>query len=318
MLTVGLILEDARAPRTVFYEKLVDAICSHPRFRRSGARVAVPAEDTAQETNWPRYDRGQGAYVRGAPHDLAAGGHFDRYLRTIVDYARANPSQTILVVNMEPWIRLPLLFRTVPNVIVADAGLAWHERALNPRTIGMPALPMVAAAKGETRKRDILASFRGAPSHPVRLALASLADQPGFSVSIVDPKEREGKVDALAGRTDALYEELIDRSVFSLVPRGDALFTYRMLEVMARGSIPIILADGWVLPLDRVIDWDRISLRFHHDAVPQIPEILRSLSEAEILSMQAGVKLAYEERLSGLPAIVNSLLEEAELLLEAG
>ena len=315
MITVGLALEDNEAPRTVFYDLLLKAVRGHPQFRHSGAPLVIPNEDTAQETNWPRYDRGQGAYVRGAPHDLAAGGHFDRYLRTIVDYARNNPSLTVLVVNMEPWVRLPLLFRTIENVIVADAGLAWHERALNPRTIGMPALPMVAAAAGGERRRDIVASFRGAPSHPVRLALATLATQPGFEVSIVDPKEREGKVDALAGRTDASYEELIDRSVFSLVPRGDALFTYRMLEVMARGSIPVILADGWVLPLDRIIDWNRISLRFHHDAVPQIPEMLRSLGEDEIRVMQLGVRQTYAERLAGLPRIVESLLAEAELLI---
>ena len=33
--------------------------------------------------------------------------------------------------------------------------------------------------------------------------------------------------------------------MFAFVPRGDALFSYRLLEVMARGAIPVILSDGW-------------------------------------------------------------------------
>jgi hypothetical protein len=316
LLTVGLVLEDPAAPRTVFYDRLVDAIRRDRRFRGAGARLVIPAEDTAEETNWPRYGNRESAYVRGARHDLSEGGAFARYLNDIGAYAAAHPQQAVLVVSMHPFVRLPNVFRGRGNVLVADGSLAAFERALNPRTISMPALPMVRPAPGGARERDILASFQGAPSHPVRQALAALAGEPGFVVRLVEPRQHMGRIDAENGMTDAAYEALLDRSLFSFVPRGDALFSYRLLEVMARGSIPVILSDGWVLPFDRLLDWDAIALRVHQDAVAQIPAILGSLRRDEIERRQACVRRAYAERLSGLGVIVEAMLAEAERLLE--
>ena len=316
MLTVGLVLEDPAAPRTVFYDRLLDAVRRDRAFRGVGARLVIPAEDTAEETNWPRYGNRESAYVRGVRHDLSEGGAFMRYLNEIGAYAAAHPQQAVLVVSMHPFVRLSNVFRAHGNVLVADGSLAAFERALNPRTISMPALPMVRPAPHGKAQRDILASFQGAPSHPVRHALAALAGEPGFVVRLVDPRQHMGRIDAENGASDGAYEELLDRSLFSFVPRGDALFSYRLLEAMARGSIPVILADGWVLPFDRLLDWDAIALRVHHDAVAQIPDILRSLRQDEIERRQACVRRAYAERFCGLGAIVEAMLAEAERVLE--
>lgn len=317
MLTVGLVLEDPTAPRTVFYDRLLDAVRRDRRYRDAGARLVIPAEDTAEETNWPRYGNRESAYVRGGGHDLSEGGHFMRYLNRIGAYAAAHPEQAVLVVNMHPFVRVPTMFRAFANLLVADGSLAGFERGLNPRTISMPALPMVGPApEGET-ERDILASFQGAPSHAVRHALAALAQEPGFFVRLVDPQQHIGRIDAESGAADGAYEDLLDRSVFSFVPRGDALFSYRLLEVMARGSIPVILSDGWVLPFDRLVDWERIALRVHHDAVPQIPELLGSLQQGEIERLQAGVRQAYAAHFSGLEAIVGAMLAEAQVVIES-
>lgn len=316
MLTVGLVLEDPAAPRTVYYDRLCDAIRRDRRFRGAGARLVIPAEDTAEETNWPRYGNRESAYVRGSGHDLSEGGAFMRYLNEIGAYAAAHPEQAVLVVSMHPFVRLPNVFRAYANVLVADGSLAGFERALNPRTISMPALPMVQPAPEGGPERDILASFQGAPSHPVRQALAALSGEPGFVVRLVDPRQHMGRIDAERGTTDGAYEELLDRSLFSFVPRGDALFSYRLLEVMARGSIPVILSDGWVPPFDRLIDWDSIALRVHHDAVAQIPGILGALRQDEIKRLQACVRRVYAERFSGLGAIVEAMLAEAERVIE--
>ncbi len=323
MISVGLILEDGAAPRTVYYDELVKAMRRNPRFRRSGARLVVPAEDTAQETNWPRYGDRPSAYLRGSSHDLSEGGEFSRYLNDIAAYAAAHADQSLLVVNMHPFVRLPMFFRALPNVIVADGCLAGYERSFNQRTVSLPALPMVRPAIGVADAevaaaggRSILASFQGADSHPVRRVLAQLSSRPRFVVRLVDPLERHvGRIDALAGKTDPEYEELLDRSIFAFVPRGDALFSYRLLEIMARGAIPIVLSDGWVLPFDRLIDWESAALRFHHDAVLQIPPLLEALAPEEIAGLQAGVRLVYTEHLSNLDRIVEAMFAEAELIL---
>jgi len=316
MISVGLVLQNDEAPRTVFHEELLKAIRRNPRYRRSGGQLVVPAEDTAQETNWPRYGDRPSAYLRGSSHDLSPDGPYNHYLRRIAAHAAEHAEQTLLVVNMHPFVRLPMFFRAAANIVVADGSLAGHERQFNPRTISMPALPMVgpSAAAG---KRDILASFQGADSHPVRRILAEFSDRPGFVVRLVDPQRRQpGSIDALAGKADPEYENLLDRSIFAFVPRGDALFSYRLLEVMARGAIPVVLSDGWVLPFDRLIDWDRVTLRFHHDAAGEIPSFLEAMTPDDIAGLQAGVQVAYSEHLQDLDRIVEAMFSEAEMLLE--
>lgn len=312
MQPVGFVLKDEELPRTVFYERLTQAVRQHPWYRELGATLLLPAEDTAQETNWPRYGDPASAYCRGNSPDLSQDGIFVRYLNSVARLAAGHPTKRILVVNMHPFVRLPQLFKPFTNVIVADGSLASFERGANPRTISMPALPILGKGNGSGRPRTVLASFQGAPSHPVRKALGALHDGRHIIVRLIDPRNHAGRIDALAGKTDKAYESLLDASVFSFVPRGDALFSYRLLEVMARGAIPVIVSDGWVLPFDRTVDWPSMSLSFHHEAVPRIPDILKTMSKAEVERMQMNVDRTYERVFANLDRIVDTLLSETE------
>lgn len=314
MRSVGLILRDSSHPRTVFYERLVESLRRHPAFREGDADILVPAEDTAIETNWPRFGDPASAFLRGSFPDLSRDSPFGRYLNAIGRYAQANPEKRLLIVNMQPVLRLPLLFKPLANVIVADGCLAQFERSINPRTISMPALPMVCPQQAAPLPRTILASFQGARSHPVRDQLARLHDGRQFVVRFVDRIHHFGRIDAEKKQTDAGYEELLDRSIFAFIPRGDAIFSYRLLEAMARGAIPIILSDGWVPPFDRSLDWRSLSLTVHQEAVAQIPVALGALTRVEIERMQANVAAAFARCFADLDAIVHTLLEEMEHL----
>src|SRR5262249_54290 len=201
------------------------------------------------------------------------------------------------------------------NVIVADASLANFERALNPATISMPALPLVSDGTN-ARQRDVLASFQGAASHPLRRALARLHDGSNVIIRLVEPAVYAGRIDKEAGATDSEYESLLDRSIFAFVPRGDALFSYRLLEAMARGAIPVILSDGWVLPFDRLVDWPSCSVSFHHEAVHRIPETLRGFTPSEIIRMQQNVRQTYAQFFASLGSIVTALFQEVDLIFQ--
>lgn len=48
------------------------------------------------------------------------------------------------------------------------------------------------------------------------------------------------------------------RSVFCTVFRGTRLAQPVLLEAMASGCIPIVLADTLVMPFEEVIDWKRL------------------------------------------------------------
>lgn len=311
---IRLILPDDAMPRTIFWHRFLEAMQRFDDSRGPARDVLVPVEDTSSETNWPAYGNPAAAFMRGSVEEWANGAAVDRYLDTVAEFARRNAGARLLVVNMHPRFSVALQLRHLDNVFVADGNLAEFERALNPRTISMPALPIATGVAPALEARDILASFRGVDSHPIRHALAAIADGEKIVITLVDGRDYAGRVHALTNATDARYAALLQRSVFAFVPRGDANFSYRLLEVMSFGCIPVILSDGWVLPFDRSLPWGACSLRFSADAIPMIPAILGSLSDEEISSRFTGVRRAYDAHFTDLDSILRTLFGELDTL----
>lgn len=57
------------------------------------------------------------------------------------------------------------------------------------------------------------------------------------------------------------YTTLLSQSEFAGVPRGDNLFSYRFTEVLSGGCIPVVYADGWVLPFSsQLVDWSSMAV----------------------------------------------------------
>jgi hypothetical protein len=314
MLTAGFCLEDIAAPRTEYWRHFIEALTRSAFFADQAPDILIPGEDTAIETNWPRYGNHASAYIRGEPHDLSKGGQFQTYVARIIADARRHPAQRYLYVNMNPFFRAPLLFRHLANVIVADGSLAMLERDANPNTISMPALPIVSSRSATPGLRPIMASFQGANSHPVRDLMKQIADDTTIVVNFFTRDRYVGKVDAVSAETDQDYERLLASSNFALVPRGDALFSYRLAEVMSFGCVPVILSDGWVLPFDRTLAWEHLALRVHADAIPHLPQILAGFTTADIVSRQTRVLSAYEQHFATLNASMSGLMAEAEIL----
>jgi hypothetical protein len=61
------------------------------------------------------------------------------------------------------------------------------------------------------------------------------------------------------------YENILKRSVYAGAPQGDLHYLYRFMEVLASGSIPIVLADDdddWILPFHPdFIHWEECIIR---------------------------------------------------------
>ena len=108
----------------------------------------------------------------------------------------------------------------------------------------------------------------------------------------------------------------MENADFAFVPRGDALFSYRLLEAMSFGCIPIILSDNWVLPFHRLIDWSSCVLRPREDEIAGCVTLLKSMTDEEVLLRKRRVLEIYQIYFSSLERIITKgLLVELEQCL---
>ena len=216
-----------------------------------------------------------------------------------------DPEQADIIVFWEPHqrsqvIRIPRLrahqlVRQFPNkvfvVSVEDAPLgllsglytslpAWrhhphrHRTTLYYRTQN-PFLPLLRAVRRVPSPPN-LASFLGAPSHPLRWRLIEMAD----SLARHDIKVADTPWNRFLIRNDpelmpsqiGFMDTILDAK-FSLCPRGNGAGSYRLQESLAVGRAPVIISDDWVPVAD--LDWERFAIFVAEDSLADLPAILR-------------------------------------------
>jgi hypothetical protein len=88
-------------------------------------------------------------------------------------------------------------------------------------------------------KRDIFASFIGGDTHPIRKELVKQFD--GNKDCYVSLKKLPMKE----------YCNIMARSVFALCPRGYGKSSFRIMEAIHYGAIPVYISDEFVLPYNK-------------------------------------------------------------------
>jgi hypothetical protein len=296
---------------TRWYQLMLDAFRALPGYVSDprDADVLIPSFDTAYETNWPHYGEPERALLHGS---LAS------YVSTTLAELRAlleSTRQPVLVVDMNPFSGMPRLLREEPRIVIA-AGSAPRDELRPGWDFGFPAAPIVAAPAPVSGPRPLFASFRGGESHPVRARLAPLDNGHDVLVQCIagTPGERARR------EFSESYLQLAARSVFSFVPRGDAHFSYRLLEVMSAGSIPVILSDGWELPFTGLVDWPGCAVVLPEAEAGNAVGHLRALPSAAVSRLADRVRAEYWGRLAtpALQAEAALALLERRLLRPAG
>ena len=105
------------------------------------------------------------------------------------------------------------------------------------------------------------------------------------------------------------YDELFHNSTFCLVPRGRRLGTYRFLEALKIGCIPVILSNGWVLPFSEVLDWSKAVIWGDEQNVQMIPTIIRQISSQQIAEMKYYCIFFFNEYFSTIEKITKTTIE---------
>lgn len=122
------------------------------------------------------------------------------------------------------------------------------------------------------------------------------------------------------------YEVLLQNSTFCLVPRGRRLGSFRFLEALQAGCIPVLLSNGWALPFTQVIDWSKAAiwaderlllqvirsyylLKMSSKNSFQVPSIVRSISPSKILQLRQQTQVLWDRYFSSIEKIVYTTLE---------
>jgi hypothetical protein len=85
-------------------------------------------------------------------------------------------------------------------------------------------------------------------------------------------------------------ESIFSRSVFTLCPAGFGRWTFRWIEALLYGSIPVILSDGYLLPFQEYVDWQKYVIQLPERDFHSIDTILRNIPAERILEMQMAIE----------------------------
>lgn len=121
-----------------------------------------------------------------------------------------------------------------------------------------------------TGKRRMLASFIGNMSvHPIRgLMQESLSKR---NRVCIEPGKYK-----FSGHINQ-FDKLMLNSTFALCPRGYGNTSFRLVEAMQFGTIPVYISDVFTLPYSDKIDWDKIAVLIRPDQFPKMYTILKDL-----------------------------------------
>ncbi|MBC8164882.1 MAG: exostosin family protein [Bryobacteraceae bacterium] len=207
---------------------------------------------------------------------LADVDYYDRYLGSeYYDHRK------LVVINYEdsPTGILPGLYTSLSRSRFDNAlHLSWpHMRIPN---------ELVEKQEREKKHEDtFLFSFSGSCSHPMR---RRLFDKYGARVGECRVREVDKWYNHDLCEKESYIDE-IKRSLFVLCPRGYAPYSHRIIETMALGRVPVIIADDWV-PFS--VQESGYYVQIKEADIGRIDEVLRK-HVASYEALQTCVKFVY-------------------------
>ena len=195
------------------------------------------------------------------------------------------------------WRTLSSRFKTSKDVS-AVCSLSYHlprdavaMRAMVPMTVGTP--PPGTKIWATEDHRQVELSFRGNDRGMARERIFKYLrglNLPGWDI------DSDGQVNPQA------YMDLMAKSRFCLHVRGTRVQSPRLIEVMMFGCVPVIVADGYELPLSWLLDWSKFSIRVKETEYDKIPELIAAadwVSMHDTLRRVIGFFVYHKEPLFG-------------------
>ena len=87
-------------------------------------------------------------------------------------------------------------------------------------------------------------------------------------------------------RNMSVYEEHMRRSKFCVCPMGYEVNSPRIVEAIHTGCVPVVIADGFVLPFSHVLNWSSFSVLLPEDRIPDLKSVLSDIPASRYRDMR--------------------------------
>lgn len=94
--------------------------------------------------------------------------------------------------------------------------------------------------------------------------------------------------------SDRDYMSALKTSTFCLCPRGNVVWSPRVMDALWFGCIPVIIANYYVPPLYGLVDWSAISITVPESQLSNLKDILLTVSAERVEEMQLAIRKTYE------------------------
>lgn len=85
-------------------------------------------------------------------------------------------------------------------------------------------------------------------------------------------------------------------------------YAYRLIEALAFGVVPVVVADEYVLPFSEVLQWDQFSVRWPYARLSSLVGYLRTLDEVLVCKMRRRAREVYLKYFATPAAQVDTTL----------
>lgn len=127
--------------------------------------------------------------------------------------------------------------------------------------------------------KTIFASFRGNINNPIRKQLKQTLKYPKYRIT----EDRLNTPD---------YLQELSQSTFALCPRGYGLTSFRIVEAIQQGSIPVYISDKFIIPHNK--DFSDYGVLIGSNDIPILDSILSGISEEEIKRKQELLPIVFK------------------------
>lgn len=105
------------------------------------------------------------------------------------------------------------------------------------------------------------------------------------------------------------YPHVLQESTFCLVLRGARLGQTALYDAMKANCIPVVVADGYIMPFSEVLDWKRAAVTVREDDLHLVLDILKAFSMERIYEMRQQVAFFWENYISTMKVITMTTLQ---------